>query len=324
MKEGAGTPGKFTRRQFAVVGVSTLSALAMPRIARAGGAALSIGYQKNGSLLVLKQQGTLEKRFESQGVVVSWHEFPSGPPLLEALNAGAVDFGATGDTPPLFAQAAGADLVYVAYQPVPGNNSAILVHDDGPIRALADLKGKRVAFTKGSSAHNVIVQVLRHAGLSYGDIKPFYLQPPDAAAAFRQGAIDAWSIWDPFYALAEREPGTRVLTTAFGIAPSNSFFLASRSYAAKNPAIVTAVIEETTRVTKWIGAHQEELARLMAAATGVPLDIQRIAAARGNYDTGWMTDAVVAQQQGIADIFHELRLLPTSIRVSDAVWRPAA
>ena len=304
--------------------VAALLALAGRR-ARAGAQVdLRIGYQKNGSLLVLKQQQTLEQRFGADGVAVSWHEFPSGPPLLEALTAGGIDFGATGDTPPLYAQAAGADLVYVAYQPVPGRSQAILVQAAGPIRTPADLAGKRIGVTKGSSAHNVLVRVLQRAGIAYRDIVPVYLQPPDAMAAFLQGDIDAWSIWDPFYAIAERDPATRVLTSAEGVAPSNSFFLARRTFATEHGALVAGVIAETTRVVAWIGAHQDELAKVLSAATGVPYEIERIAAARGNYETGLITDAVVAQQQVIADTFVRLGLLPHRIRVADAVWRPAA
>jgi sulfonate transport system substrate-binding protein len=305
----------------AMLGAASLTAVRRPR---AAATALRVGYQKNGSLLILKQHRTLEQRFAASGLTVQWVEFNSGPPMLEAMNAEGIDFGATGDMPPLFAQAAGADFVYVAYQPVPGANSAVLVHADGRVKTLADLKGARVAFTKGSSAHNVIVRVLQKAGLSYGDIHPVYLQPPDATAAFRQGAVDAWSIWDPFYAIAERDPDTRVLTSALGVAPSNSFFLARRAYAADNAAVVSAVVEEITRVTTWIGTHQDEVARAMAEATGIPEDVQRVTAARGNYDTGLMTDAVAAQQQAIADTFLGLGLLPHAIRVRDAVWTPRA
>jgi aliphatic sulfonates family ABC transporter substrate-binding protein len=179
---------------------------AAPVAAHAAGLELRIGYQKNGTLLVMKHLGTLERRLAPQGVSVAWHEFNSGPPMMEALNAGSVDFGATGDMPPLFAQAAGAPVVYAAYQPSPGGSAAILVRQDGPIRVLGDLRGKRVAFVKGSSAHNVVVRVLRAAGLTYGDIHPVYLAPADATAAFRQGAVDAWSIWDPFYAIAQQDP----------------------------------------------------------------------------------------------------------------------
>ncbi|HKM64808.1 MAG TPA: aliphatic sulfonate ABC transporter substrate-binding protein [Acidisphaera sp.] len=302
------------------------AALAVPAIARTAraGTRLSIGYQKIGQLLVLKGQQTLETQLGKQGVEVSWHEFPSGPPLMEALNAGALDFGYAGDSPPIFALAAGADIVFVAYQPAPGQSSAVLVHKDGGIRQLSDLKGKRVAFTKGSSAHHVILNVLKAGGLTSADITPAYLQPADAALAFRQGAVDAWSIWDPYFAIAEQDPQTQVLTTAVGVAPSNSFFLAGRSYAARNPAIITAVIEEITRVTTYIGRHQDELARLMAEVTGISEPIERIAVARGNYETAYLNREVVVQEQAIADQFSENHVIPHAIRISDAVWSPSA
>lgn len=307
-----------TRRTL--LATAALSATARP--ARAA-APLRIGYQKNGALLILKQQRGLEAALAPAGVAVEWFEFASGPPMLEALNAGGIDFAATGDTPPIFAQAAGTDLVYVAFQPVPGRNSAILVRRDGPIQDLAGLKGRTIAFTKGSSAHNVVIQALRHAGLDYRDIKPAFLAPADAAAAFRQGAVDAWAIWDPFFALAERDPATRVLTTAVGIAPSNSFFLASRALVRDRLDVVRTVIGETVRIAREIEAHLDDFARAMAAATGIPEDIQRIAAARGNYRVGTLTAEVVAQQQAIADTFLALRLIPSAIRVRDAVWSPS-
>lgn len=282
----------------------------------------TIGYQKNGDLLVVKEQGRLAQRLARDGVTLDWVEFQSGPPLLEALNAGSVDFGATGDTPPIFAQAAGANLVYVGYVPVPGTSSAVVVPKDSPIKTLADLKGKRVAFTKGSSAHNVIVQVLARAGLGYGDITPVYLQPPDAAAAFEQGSVDAWSIWDPFYAIAVMKFGARVLTTAEGIAPSNSFFLANRDYAGRAPKVVAATVDEIDAASQWEKTHQDEQAVLFAKATGVELAVETVAAARGNYGVHFLTPAVIAQQQAIADTFFKLGLIPKQIDVSSIVWTP--
>jgi ABC-type nitrate/sulfonate/bicarbonate transport system substrate-binding protein len=170
----------------------------------------------------------------------------------------------------------------------------------------------------------VLVQVLRKAGIGYDQITPVYLAPPDAAAAFRQGAVDAWSIWDPFYAIAEADPETVVLTSALSVAPSNSFLLAGRGYAHANQATLAAVIAEVTKLTSWVATNQDVLAKTLSEVTGIPEPIQRVAAARGNYNTGLMTDAVAAQQQAIADTFFDLRLIPRPIRVADAVWHPSA
>jgi aliphatic sulfonates family ABC transporter substrate-binding protein len=302
-----------TRRSL---GVATL-ALALPRLARAAGR-VRIGYQKNGALVIVRRQ----RRLETLGLSVEWVEFNSGPPLLEALNAGAVDFGATGDTPPIFAQAAGADLLYVGGQPLSGVNEAVLVHADSPIRTLADLRGKRVAFTKGSSAHYMVVQVLARAGLKPADIQAVNLQPPDAGAAFRSGALDAWAIWDPFFAIAELEPTTRVLTTAEGVAPSNSFFLASRRFTEREPGTVVALLDAINAAAGWARDNSEALAQTLASVTGVPLPAQRISALRGVYAVQPMDDAIIARQQAVADSFAALRVIPARVDVRAAVWRP--
>jgi aliphatic sulfonates family ABC transporter substrate-binding protein len=288
-----------------------------PLAARAAGR-VRIGYQKNGALVIVRQQ----KLLDPLGVAVDWVEFPSGPPMLEAMNAGAVDFGATGDTPPIFAQAAGAALLYVGAQPTAGDSEAILVHIDSPIHSVAGLRGKRVAFTKGSSAHYMTVKVLASAGLTLADIQPVYLQPPDAGAAFRAGAVDAWSIWDPFYAIAQLEPTTRVLTTGVGIAPSNSFFLAASSFVKGQPASLVTLLQAINQAAAWAGAHPDDLAQVMAQVTGVPLPAQRIAAPRGVYAVQPLDEAIVAQEQGIADLFSTLRIIPAKIDVRGAVWRP--
>ncbi len=296
--------------------VLALPNLARPNPAYAAGR-VRIGYQKNGSLAIMRQQRRLE-----QGLAVEWVEFSSGPPLLEALNAGAVDFGATGDTPPIFAQAAGADLVYVGGQPVSGANEAVLVPDASPIRTIADLRGKRIAFTKGSSAHYMMVQVLASAGLKPSDIQQVNLQPSDAGAAFRTGALDAWAVWDPFFAIAEAEPTTRVLTTGEKVAPSNSFFLASRRFTEREPGTVLALLDAINATADWARANPKELAQTLSGITGVPLPAQRVSAARGIYAVQPMDEAIIAQQQSVADTFAALRVIPARIDVRAAVWRP--
>ncbi len=292
--------------------------LALPNIAHAAGR-VRIGYQKNGSLVIVRQQ----RRLEPLNLAVEWVEFTSGPPLLEALNAGAVDFGATGDTPPIFAQAAGANLVYVGGQPISGVNQAILVRSDSPARTVADLRGKRVAFTKGSSAHNFMLRALARAGMKPSDIQHVNLQPADAGAAFRGGSLDAWAVWDPFYAIAEHEPTTRVLSTGEGVAPSNSFFLANRAFAEREPGTVRALLQAINEAAEWAKANPEDLARILSDVTGVPLPVQRVSAARGVYAVQPMDDGIIAQQQAIADSFADLRIIPARIDVRAAVWRPS-
>ena len=308
-----------TRRTLAAGAAAlALPSLAMPSIARAA-TRVRIGYQKNGSLVILRQQ----RRLDPIGLVPEWVEFTSGPPMLEALNAGAVDFGATGDMPPIFAQAAGADLLYVGAQPLAGQNAAILVRADGPVRTLADLRGKKFAFTKGSSAHYLALRALERAGLTTADIQHVNLQPADAGAAFRTGAVDAWSIWDPFYAIAEQDSANRVLTSAVGLAPSNSYFVASRAFATKESAAIATLLDAINSAAVWARADPEALAQTMAEVTGVPLPEQRMAAPRGVYAVQKLDEGIIAKQQEIADLFATLRVIPARIDIRSAVWRPA-
>jgi sulfonate transport system substrate-binding protein len=314
------------RRDFLRLSVGTAAAAAFARRANAQGAVkeIRIGYQKNGVLVITRQQAALEKHFTPQGVEVKWVEFSSGPPMMEAMNVGSVDYGAVGDSPPVFAQAAGAAIVYAAGQPIT-NGQGILVPKDSPIRIIAELKGKRVGFTKGSSAHNIVVQTLEKAGLTYADITPVYLTPPDAGPAFGNGSIDAWAIWDPYFAIGETKQNGRILVNAHEITKTNSFYIANRDFARNHGAILQQIIDVTSATAAWAEQHRDEVAKSLAAVTGVPLDIQTIAAKRQSFAVGPVTDDIVATQQGVADRFYKLGLIPKPIVIRDIVWRnPAA
>lgn len=315
------------RRDFLKLSIGTAAAAAFASPAIAQGAALKeirIGYQKTGVLVITRQQAALEKHFASKGIEVKWIEFSSGPPMMEAMNVGSVDFGAVGDSPPVFAQAAGAAIVYAAGQPIT-NGQGILVPKDSPIRDIADLKGKRIGFTKGSSAHNVVVQTLEKAGLTYADISPVYLTPPDAGPAFANGSIDAWAIWDPYFAIGEAKQNGRILINSHEVTKTNSFYIANREFAKNHGAILQQIVDVTTAAGKWAEEHRDEVARSLAAITGVPLDIQTVAANRANFVVGPVTDEIVATQQGVADRFYKLGLIPKPIQIRDIVWRnPAA
>ena len=280
-----------------------------------------VGYQKNGVLVIARQQASLEKALAKDNVTVKWVEFTSGPPLLEALSAGSIDIGQTGDAPPIFAQAADKNLVYVAGQPIT-NGQGILVKGDSAIRSVPELKGKHVGFTKGSSAHNVVVLALEKYGLTYADITPVYLSPPDGAAAFANGSIDAWAVWDPYFAVGERKHSARVLANAHEIAKTNSFYLANKDFAAKNPLVLKDAIDALSGTAAWAETHRAEVAKSLAEVTGLELDIQTIAANRSSFAIGKVTDEIIATQQGVADRFYKLGLIPKPIVIKDAVWSP--
>jgi sulfonate transport system substrate-binding protein len=311
------------RREFLKWSIGTAAAAVVSRQASAqtGLKEIRIGYQKNGVLVIARQQATLEKHFAPEGIDVKWVEFSSGPPMLEAMNVGSVDYGAVGDSPPVFAQSAGANIVYAAGQPIT-NGQGILVQANSPIRTIADLKGKRVGFTKGSSAHNITVQTLEKAGLSYADITPVYLTPPDAGPAFANGSIDAWSIWDPYFAIGETKQNGRVLVNASEITKTNSFYIANRDFAKSHGAVLQQIIDVTTATAKWAETHRDEVAKSLSAVTGIPLEIQTVAANRSAFAVGPITDDIIATQQGVADRFFKLGLIPRPVVVRDAVWKP--
>lgn len=281
---------------------------------------IRIGYQKNGLLYLAKQTGQIDEAFKAKSIDVKWVEFSFGPPLLEALNLGSIDYGYTGDAPPIFAQAAGANIVYVAAQEAAGAGAAILVKDNSPIQSIADLKGRKLGFAKASSAHNLTIAALEKAGLTYQDITPVYLTPADGAAAFAKGAIDAWTIWDPFYAVAEAQPGTRVLAPAQGIVRQNSFFLANASYTKANPEFVSLINSEMAKVAQWASGHHEDVTQILADATGIAIESQRKAVDRTEFVITPLSAPVIAEQQHIADRFLALGLLPRPITVNDIVW----
>jgi sulfonate transport system substrate-binding protein len=284
---------------------------------------LRIGFQKSASLLVLqKAQGTLEKRLAPQGVSVKWVEFPAGPQLLEGLNVGAVDVGYVGEAPPIFAQAAGARFVYVGNDPAAPQTEALVVQKDSPLKSVAELKGKRVVLNKGSNVHYLLVKLLEKNGLKYSDITPVFLPPADARAAFEKGAVDAWVIWDPFLAAAERQLGARQLADGTGVVNSFSFYLAQSDYAQANPQVIKALFANTDEAARFVQADVPRAAALVAPLQGLDVGVVETSLKRYKYGVAPLTPAVAEQQQKIADTFYELKLIPRPVRVADAL--PAA
>ncbi len=313
-----------TRRSL----LQTFPALVFGATARAyaaGATALRIGFQKGEPVLVAaKENRSFETLLNPLGVTVSWLEFAFGPPILEAMRVGSIDIGATGDAPPIFAQAAHADLVYIAARPSTGDTAAVLVPAGSTLQTLRDLKGKKVAFARGSSAHNLTLAALEKAGLTFGDIQPIYLAPADAAAAFAHGDIDAWTIWDPYYALAQARPGVRVLASSKDITPQNSFYLASRAYVKQAPELVDKLVASLSEVGRWCDEHKADVAKLLSAGTGVPLPDMTRASYRTSFRSVPMTDALLADQQKVADRFSNAGLIPAKVNVRDYSWHISA
>lgn len=284
---------------------------------------LAVGYQKSSlNLLVARQQQLFEQQFP--GVQVAWKEFPAGPQMLEALAVGAIDFGAVGNTPPVFAQAAGKDLKYIGYEVVPQNAQALLIPADSSIRTLADLKGKRIAVQKGSSAHELLAKVLQKAGLSWQDIQPIWLPPADARAVFDKQSIDAWSIWEPYLSAAELDAKAKVLIDGQAFARTYSFYIANPQFIEQHPGATEKILQSLNTADQWVLQHQQQALKIYQQSTGLKQNIaQRVIDKRLKPSPIYsLKPEVVQAQQEIADLFQQVKLIPKSIQVSQVVWVP--
>lgn len=312
-----------TRRNFIRISAAAAAIAAIPVLAaspaRAASTArtLRIGNQK-GYLSLLKGRGTLEKRLAPLGVSVTWTEFDAGPVQLEALNVGSIDFGDVGEAPPIFAQAAGAPLAYVAATVPRPQSEAVLVPHASAIRSVVDLKGKTVALNRGSNVHYFLVKLLQAHNVQYGDVKVVFLAPADARAAFERGSIDAWVIWDPFFAAAQKKLDARILADATGVVGNRAYYFSSLNYAKQNPDVIKILIDELSRIDQWGQANRAALATQLAQLWGLPNDVVSEAITRVQFGTGPITKAILAEQQQIANTFFDLKLIPKRVNVLEA------
>lgn len=306
----------YSRRHVLGAGLGLAAASLVP--ARAGNV-FRVGYQPYGNLIVLKSLGTLEAALRPLGWEVAWRRFVSGPPLLEALAAGALDFGTTGETPPIFAQAAGAPIVYQAAESPAPRGEAVIVKADSPIHSLADLKGKKIGVTRGSNAHYLYVQALKKGGLTLQDVTTVYLAPPDGRAAFERGAIDAWSIWDPFLAAAQATGQTRDLTNGEGLVTNTQYYLSSRSF--REQPVLAAMLTAIRDTDSQVSSKPDAFAGVISREISLPEAVIQTALKRQSWGVRPIDDALVAQQQKIADEFFALGLIPKAIRVAEATAR---
>jgi sulfonate transport system substrate-binding protein len=308
-----------SRRRFLSVTAAASAAIgtSFPAFAQKATRTLRIGHQK-GWLSILKARGTLEKRLAPLGVNVTWTEFNAGPVQLEALNVGAIDFGDVGEAPPIFAQAAGAPLVYAGATVPRPRLEAIIVPKGSPIKTVADLKGKRVAYNKGSNVQYFLVKLLEKHGLKYSDVQSIHLPPPDARAAFEKGAVDAWLIWDPFLASAQKTLDAQLLADATGLAKNRGYYFTSRDFATHNTDVLKIAIEEINSIDTWIFKNKPAAAAELSQVLGLDKSITEVYVGRAAYGTAPITQGILEEQQNIADTFFELKLIPKKLNLLHA------
>jgi sulfonate transport system substrate-binding protein len=286
---------------------------------------LRIGYQKSSTLTIwLKSKGVLEKALAPLNVALSWHEFTSGLPLLEALNVGAIDLSAdVADAVPPFALAAGARISYYASEAPSPHAQAIVVQNKSPIRSLAQLKGQKIAFAKGAGAHYLLLEAVARAGLSIKDIEPAYLSPADGRAAFENGSVAAWVIWDPFLAAVQRQAGARVLQDGEGLSNYRRFYLAATPFAQKHSDVIAVVYAELQRAGQWIKANPAPAAEWYGPVIGLDAATVEAANARRSYRVQPVDAESLVEEQRIADAFTGAGIIPRKVVVAESpVWRP--
>ena len=289
-------PISHARRRLIQGAASAIALPAFGAIAQQPAREFRIGHQK-GFLSLLKGRGTLEKRLAPLGVSLKWTEFTAGPVQLEALNVGSIDFGDVGEAPPIFAQAAGAPLAYVAATVPRPRTEGVLLPKGSPIRTVADLKGRKVALNKGSNVHYFLVKLLEKHGLKYADVNVVFLPPADARAAFEKGSIDAWVIWDPFLAAAEKTLDARLLADATGVVGNRAYYVSSLDYVAKHPDVLAIVTEEINRIDQWASANKGDYATELSGLWGIPKPVVDVSVGRAKYGTAPITRAILASSK---------------------------
>ncbi|MFE4664305.1 ABC transporter substrate-binding protein [Streptomyces sp. NPDC056716] len=284
-----------------------------------GSLTLNVGDQKGGSEAVLRAAGELD----DLNYQIKWSTFSSGPPLLEAVNAEAVDIGGVGNTPPVFAAGAGSKITVVAAWHGTSQGEAILVPDASKLTATGQLKGRSVAVAQGSSAHYQLIASLEEAGLALDDIEVKYLQPADALAAFTSGKVDAWAVWDPYTSQILQGRQGRVLTTGEGVVNGLSFQVAAPSALAdqKKADAIADYLERLRRAQDWVYEHPEDWAKVWAQDTGLPYEVALASVQRTNASRVPVAvdQPLIDSEQQIADAFTELELIPGEVEFAQYV-----
>lgn len=312
-------------RRLTLVSVGAGFAMGALGVRAQANQAVRIGFQKSSTLTaVLKTQGTLERDLAPLGAKVSWHEFTSGLPLLEALNLDHIEFSAdVADTVPVFAQAAGAQLTFVADEAPSPKAQAIVVRADSPLKSLSDLRGRKVGVAKGSGGHYLLLAALEKSGVPLREVDVAYLTPADARAAFEKGAIDAWVAWDPFFSAVQRQSGARVLADGTGIASYQRFYLASTRFAQARPDVLRAIYAALEKAGKWVKSNPREAAELLAPVWGLDVATVEQANARRSYEVRPVAPGSLGEQQRIADAFFAEKLLPRRVDTAQvALFQP--
>ncbi|MGF6934762.1 sulfonate transport system substrate-binding protein [Paraburkholderia sp. UCT70] len=291
------------------------------------GALLPFAAMADSTLKVGDQQLQTRGILEASGQLnnlpykIEWFNFPAAQPLGEALNAGAIDVGGLGDAPLIFAYAAGARVRAVAATRSIPRDLAIVVPDGSPIKTAADLKGKRIATTRGSIGHYLAIATLERAGIKLSDVSLRFMQPADAKAALASGNVDAWSTWDPYVALAEQKDHDRSIANGIDLSSGLSFQAATQTSIKHKHAEIADFLKRVAAGQRWALAHPDEVAAMQSKVTGLPPDVLKTVYQRAQLHPVAIDDGLIAEQQKTADLYHRADVIKTRLDVTPSFDR---
>jgi len=279
---------------------------------------LRLGDVKGDRFISLREAGELK----NLPYDVKLTSFDSGAPVQEALNAGALDVGFTGDLPFLFVYAAGAPVKAVgAWQNNP-DSIALLTRPDSGIHSLKDLKGKQIAVNRGGWGHYLVLGLLERAGLKPSDVTLRFLGPVDGRAALASHAVDAWATWEPYVSSAVIVDKDILVPQGGGkgILSGYSYALA-REEALKDPAKRQAIADLQARLAKaqvWAAQHPAEFASALSKSLGMPQSITQRWIASAEIRPVNFAPVLATTLQQSADFFYRYKVLPKAVNVHQA------
>jgi sulfonate transport system substrate-binding protein len=285
------------------------------------GVTLRIGFQKLGLLMLAKAYGALDAALSARGVNVEWVEYAAGLEIVDAMSAGELAAGVVGDFPAVFAQVQSVPIVYLAAEPPAPHGTAVVVPAHSRARSLRDLRGKRIAVNRGSQAHYLLIRAFEEAELDERDVELQFASPHEAQRAFASGAVDAWSVWDPWLSSAREELGARVLRDATGLLKNSVCYVARRDFAEQHAELIRELLQQLEIATSWVRSDPARAADLMAPKLG--MSPRALLASLGReLGTSPLSPELIAAQQDIADRLLRLKLIERPVSVASAQWRP--
>src|SRR3954462_5195436 len=309
--------GTRLRRIGATLFGATISVAAAASSFAADTVTLRVGDQKGGNRSLLEISGYAK----DLPYKIEWSEFPAAAPILEALNAGALDVGYTGDLSFLTVYAAGAPIKAIGGTRSEAKTQAILVRQDSPIKSVADLRGKRLAGTRGGWGQFSIDATLEKARYKIEDATFAPLGPVDAKIALVAGSIDAWTVWEPYVSYATLKDNARVVAHGEGLTPTITFIVASDNAIASERAAGQDLVQRFYKARLWSLDHLPEYAKNTAELTKLPEDVLLSAYTAQRTSPIPIDENVVKEVQEASDRSTRYGILPKKLDVSKAVDR---